>query len=147
LRLVQIQISVLYLAAVWAKMRGTTWNDGTAVSYAFRMEDLERFPVPGFVTDTVVIANLLTYGTLAAELAIGILVWNRILRPWVLLVGIGLHLGIDYSTRVGFFSYAVLVAYIAFVPPERATALILGARDRLARLTVPSWIPLARRSE
>jgi Vitamin K-dependent gamma-carboxylase len=147
LRLVQVQISVLYLAAVWAKVRGTTWNDGTAVSYAFRMADLERFPVPGFVTDTVLIANILTYGTLAVELSLGILVWNRVLRPWVLLLGVGLHLGIDYSTRVGFFSWAVLVAYIAFVPPERATALILGARDRLARPTLPSWIPLARRSE
>jgi Vitamin K-dependent gamma-carboxylase len=147
LRLVQIQVSVLYVAAVWAKVRGTTWNDGTAVSYAFRMEDLERFPVPGFVTDTVLIANFLTYGTLAVELALGILVWNRVLRPWVLLLGVGLHLGIDYTTRVGFFSWAVLVAYIAFIPPERAREFILGTRDRLAGLTIPSWVPLARRSE
>jgi Vitamin K-dependent gamma-carboxylase len=147
LRLVQIQVSVLYVAAVWAKVRGTTWNDGTAVSYAFRMEDLERFPVPGFVTDTVLIANVLTYGTLAVELALGILVWNRVLRPWVLLLGVGLHLGIDYTTRVGFFSWAVLVAYVAFIPPERARAFILGTRDRLAGLTIPSWVPLARRSE
>jgi HTTM domain len=147
LRLVQIQVSVLYLAAVWAKVRGTTWNDGTAVSYAFRMADLERFPVPHFVTDTVLIVNLLTYGTLAIELSLGVLVWNRVLRPWVLLLGVSLHLGIDYTTRVGFFSYAVLVAYVAFIPPERATWLFLATRDRLARLERPSWIPLARRSE
>jgi hypothetical protein len=111
------------------------------------MEDLERFPVPGFVTDTVLISNFLTYGTLAVELALGILVWNRVLRPWVLLLGIGLHLGIDYTTRVGFFSWAVLVAYVAFIPPERARAFIFGARDRLTGLTIPSWVPLARRSE
>jgi hypothetical protein len=140
-------VSVIYLFAVWAKVRGETWNDGTAVAYAFRMEDLERFPIPNFMTDTVIIANLLTYGTLAIELSIAILVWNRVLRPWVLLLGVSLHLGIDFATRVGFFSYAVFVAYVAFIPPERATALILGARDRLAKLTVPSWIPLARRSE
>ena len=42
----------------------------------------------GFVTDTVLIANVLTYGTLAVELALGILVWNRVLRPWVLLLGV-----------------------------------------------------------
>jgi hypothetical protein len=147
LRLVQIQVSVLYLAAVWAKVRGTTWNDGTAVSYAFRMADLERFPVPHFITDTVLIVNLMTYGTLAVELAIGILVWNRVLRPWVLLLGVFLHLGIDFTTRVGFFSYAVFVAYVAFIPPERATWLILATRDRLARLELPGWVPLARRSE
>jgi hypothetical protein len=147
LRLVQVQVSILYLSAVWAKVRGVTWNDGTAVSYAFRIEDVARFPVPGFVTDSLVLANLLTYGTLAVELSIGILVWNRVLRPWVLLLGIGLHLGIDYAVRVGFFSYAVLVAYIVFIPPEAARSFILATRDRAVRLTLPRWAPLARRSE
>jgi vitamin K-dependent gamma-carboxylase-like protein len=147
LRLVQVQVSILYLAAVWAKVRGVTWNDGTAVSYAFRIDDIARFPVPGFVTDSLVLANLLTYGTLAVELSIGILVWNRVLRPWVLLLGIGLHLGIDYAVRVGFFSYAVLVAYIVFIPPEAARSFILATRDRVARLTLPRWAPLARRPE
>jgi hypothetical protein len=147
LRLVQVQVSILYIAAVWAKVRGVTWNDGTAVSYAFRIDDIARFPVPGFVTDSLVLANLLTYGTLAVELSIGILVWNRVLRPWVLLLGIGLHLGIDYAVRVGFFSYAVLVAYIAFVPPDSARSLILSTRDWAAQLTLPRWAPLARRPE
>jgi HTTM domain len=132
LRLVQIQVSILYLSAVWAKVRGSTWNDGTAVSYAFRVGDIARFPVPDFVTDSLLIVNLLTYGTLAVELSLGILVWNRVLRPWVLLAGIALHLGIDYAVRVGFFSYAVFVAYIAFLPPQTASALILSTRDRLA---------------
>ena len=132
LRLVQVQVSILYLAAVWEKVRGSSWNDGTAVSYAFRIDDIARFPVPDFVTDSLLIVNLLTYGTLAVELALGILVWNRVLRPWVLLAGIALHLGIDYSVRVGFFSYAIFVAYIAFLPPQTASALILSTRDRLA---------------
>jgi hypothetical protein len=147
LRLVQVQVSILYLSAVWAKVRGVTWNDGTAVSYAFRIDDVARFPVPGFVTDSLVLANLLTYGTLAVELSIGILVWNRVLRPWVLLLGVGLHLGIDYAVRVGFFSYAVLVAYIVFIPPEAARSLILATRDRVARLTLPRWAPVARPPE
>jgi uncharacterized membrane protein YphA (DoxX/SURF4 family) len=147
LRLVQVQVSILYITAVWDKVRGSTWNDGTAVSYALRIGDLERFPVPGFVTDSLILANLMTFGTLAIEFALAILVWNRVLRPWVLLLGVLLHLGIDYGVRVGFFSWAVFVAYVAFIPPERARAFILGTRDRLAGLTIPPWVPLARRSE
>jgi hypothetical protein len=147
LRLVQVQVSILYVAAVWAKVRGVTWNDGTAVSFALRIGDLQRLPVPGFITDSLVISNLLTFGTLAIELAIGILVWNRILRPWVLLLGVSLHLGIDYSVRVGFFSWAVLVAYIVFIPPDSARSFILATRDRFTRLTLPRWAPLARRPE
>ena len=132
LRLIQIQLSVLYIAAVWWKARGTTWHEGTAVSYAFRIEDIARFDVPNFVTDSLLIANVLTFGTLAVELALGILVWNRVLRPWVLLVGVALHIGIDLAVRVGFFSYAVFVLYLAFIPPETMKAWVLAVRDRLA---------------
>ena len=139
LRLIQVQVSLLYFFAVWAKLRGDTWNDGTAVSYAFRIEDLERFPVPGFVTDSLLLVNLLTYGTLAVELALAILVWNGKLRPWVLLLGVGLHLGIDYAVRVGFFSYAALVAYIAFLPPETVRSWVYRLRDRAARSRL-SWL-------
>jgi hypothetical protein len=130
LRLMQVQLSVLYIATAWTKMRGTTWNDGTAVSYALRVGDLERFPVPHFVTDSVLIANFMTYGTLAIEVALGVLVWNRRARPWVLGLGVALHLGIDYSMRVGFFTAAILVLYIAFVPPETASRIVLAVRDR-----------------
>lgn len=139
LRLIQVQVSLLYFFAVWEKLRGETWNDGTAVSYAFRIEDLERFPVPGFVTDSLLLVNLLTYGTLAVELSLAILVWNRKLRPWALLLGVGLHLGIAYAVRVGFFSVASLVAYIAFLPPETVSEWVYRLRDRTARSRL-AWI-------
>jgi hypothetical protein len=147
LRLVQVQISIVYLTAVWDKVRGATWNDGTAVSYALRIEDLERFPVPAFVTDSLILANFMTFGTLAIEFALAVLVWNRVLRPWVLLLGVTLHLGIDYGVRVGFFSWAILVAYVAFIPPEAARSFILGTRDRFANLTLPGRPTVLRRSE
>ena len=42
----QIQLSILYLSGLWVKLQGTTWNDGTAVSYAMRITDLRRFAAP-----------------------------------------------------------------------------------------------------
>jgi uncharacterized membrane protein YphA (DoxX/SURF4 family) len=141
LRLIQVQVSLLYFFAVWQKVRGQTWNDGTAVSYALRIEDLERFPVPDFITDSLFVVNLLTFGTLAVELALAILVWNRKLRPWVLLAGVSLHLGIDYAVRVGFFSYAALVAYVAFLPPETVSAWVYRLRDRAARSPLAWLLP------
>jgi hypothetical protein len=134
LRLLQVQVSILYLAAVWAKVRGVTWNDGTAVSYAMRLEDMERFQLPIGVTQSELVANVMTYGTLAAEFALGVLIWNRRLRPYVLLAGVGLHLSIDLTMRIGFFSWAVFVAYLAFVPPEWAERVIERAREMRARL-------------
>lgn len=131
LRLLQIQLSVLYVSTVWTKVRGINWNDGTAVSYANRLDDLARFPLPSFMTDSVMVSNVLTFGTLAVELSLGILIWNRVLRPYVIALGVGLHAGIDYSIRVGFFSYAIFACYVAFIPPETASRAILATRDRL----------------
>jgi hypothetical protein len=125
LRLIQVQVSLLYLATVWAKLQGSTWPGGTAVAYAFRLEDLARFPVPD-VMQYVAVAHLLTWAVLAIELSIGLLVWVGRLRPWVLLAGVCLHLGIEYRLRVGFFSWAILTSYLAFVPAARAERVLDG---------------------
>jgi hypothetical protein len=133
LRLMQLQVSFVYLNSVWAKVRGTTWNDGTAVSYALRIGDLHRLPVPSFLTSSELLANFLTYGALAIELSMATLVWNRKARPYVLLAGVSLHLGIDWGITVGFFSYAILLYYLAFLPPEAVSTQVLRLRDRVLR--------------
>ena len=140
LRLIQIQLSVVYLSTVWQKARGSYWTDGTAVSYALRLEDLQRFPVPAPVSDSLTLANVATFGTLATELALAVLVWSRRARPWVLGLGVALHLSIEYSLRVGFFSFAMLACYVAFISPEAAKAAILAGRDRLGRRRPPDFL-------
>jgi hypothetical protein len=133
LRLMQVQLSVIYLASVWAKVRGVTWNDGTAVSFALRVEDLARFPVPDAFGTTPILANLLTYGTLAVELGVAILIWVPGVRLFAAAGGVLLHVGIDYALTVGFFSMAMLILYLAFLPPETANRFVLWLRGRLAR--------------
>ncbi|MGB2875592.1 MAG: HTTM domain-containing protein [Gaiellaceae bacterium] len=133
MRLLQIQFSAVYLFAVWAKVRGTTWNNGTAVSFAFRITDIARFPVPSFITHSLLISNLLTFGTLAVELSLALLVWNRKLRPWILLAGLGLHLGIEYAIRVCFYGLAILSLYLIWIPSERIETAMVALRSRLAR--------------
>jgi hypothetical protein len=108
------------------------WRNGTAVSYALRITDIHRFATPDFLTDSVVLSELLTYGTLALEVSLGILVWNRAARPWVLALGISMHVGIDLYILVGFFSFAMIVTYIAFIPAEAASRRIIALRDRFA---------------
>ena len=133
LRLAQIQLSVIYLATVWEKAAGVLWRDGVAVSYALRIGDIVRLPVPSFITDSPVLVEMATYGTLVAELGIGVLVWNRAARPWVLALGVLLHLSIELTLAVGFFSLGMLTLYLAFLPPHRAEQVLLAARDRFQR--------------
>jgi len=133
LRLMQVQLSILYITAVWAKLQGQAWNDGSAVHYAFSAGDIHRFPLPNFLVNDPLIVNLETYGTLAIEASLGILVWKRALRPWALLAGVFLHLSIDYAITVSFFSYVMLVSYVAWVSPRWLDAKLFALRSRFAR--------------
>jgi uncharacterized membrane protein YphA (DoxX/SURF4 family) len=131
LRLVQVQVSVMYVVAAVSKLAGAHWRDGTAVSYPLRLPAMTRVNLPHELTASPLAAHVLTWGVVGTELAIGLLVWHRRARPWVLGAGILLHLGIELTLRVGFFSWVVLACYLAFVPPERAARLLTRASGRL----------------
>lgn len=124
MRLLQLHLGVGYLLSAWGKVRGSTWRDGTAVGEALRIEDLQRFVAPEWLFDQDAVIALLTWGSLAFEATFVLLVWNRRLRPWVLGAGVLFHLGIDVFLDVGYFSLAMWISYLAFVPPEVADRIV-----------------------
>lgn len=130
MRMLQVQVSIIYVSAVWAKVAGAPWREGTATTFALRMLDQLRFPTPSFVSSSTLLTEWMTFGTLLVELSVGILVWNRRARPWVLGAGALMHLGIEISIMVGFFSIAMWCLYLVFVPPETAERWLLAGRDR-----------------
>ena len=134
IRLMQLQLSVIYLASVRWKVSGTTWQDGTAVAYALRLRDMLIVPVPQWFIDNPLLINIATWGALAVELSVGVLVWNRLLRPWVLLAGVLMHASIMLTMGVGFFTPAMFVLYLAFVPAERVCDIPLSLRSRFSSL-------------
>lgn len=125
-RLMQVQLSLIYLSAVREKFTGWTWNDGTAVSYTLRLPDLAAFPVPAWLTTDPLLMNLATWGTLVLELGLGILIWNHRWRWWLLAGGIIMHTLILLSVAVAFFTVAMFVLYIAFIPPDVASRRLPG---------------------
>ena len=146
LRLIQVQLSVVYVATVWAKVRGNDWNDGTAVSYALRLDDLARIGAPEWFATSEVVSNLLTFGTLAVEASLAILVWNRKARPWVLAAGVLMHGLIAINIMVGFFTMAILIAYLSFTPADSMERLLSRLRARYASRAAPASRELDRAS-
>jgi hypothetical protein len=134
IRLMQIQVSVLYLASVRWKLSGAAWPEGTAVAYALRLKDMLIAPVPQWFIENPLLINVATWGALAVELSLGVLVWNCRLRPWVLLAGVGMHTSIMLTMGVGFFTPAVFVLYLAFISPERVRELPRSLRSRFSSL-------------
>jgi hypothetical protein len=71
----------------------------------------------------LLLVNLATWGTLALELALGVLVWNRRLRPWVLAAGVIMHMMIMITIAMAFFSLAMFVLYLAWISPDTVERL------------------------
>jgi hypothetical protein len=123
LRLLQLQVMVIYFFAFWSKS-GDLWRDGTAVSTVFRIGDLARFDSPEWLVSNVIIIALFTWGALAIELSLSMLLWVKRLRPFLIVLGISLHVFIDVFIIVGFFGPLMVTGLMAFTDAERIDRLV-----------------------
>ena len=135
IRLLQVQLSLIYLVSVQAKLSGgKSWADGSAVFYAWRTDGRwALLPTPEWLSANAILVNALTWGTLVIELAIAVLVWNRRWRFWVLAAGVVMHVTMMLNMNVGFFSVAMFVLYLAFVPADALQDYAGQAEDQVAR--------------
>lgn len=116
-RMIQIQLSLVYLATFWQKTLGATWIDGTALYYVYNLDQFHRFPLPSLVQDPMLI-RLQTWITLAIEFSLGTLIWIRELRYPLLAIGLALHLALEYSMNIPLFQWIILSTYVTFIEPE-----------------------------
>ena len=143
LRLLQLQVSAIYLFSVTAKLRGGTWNEGTAVGIALQLEDLQRLVVPESLASSLVVSSWLTYGTLVVEAALVVGLWSTRWRYPVMAAGAAVHLGIEATLLIGWFSWAILASYLAFVPADHVRAAVrrVGGRGEREVTALPTQRP------
>lgn len=134
MRILRLQLAVVYLSTVFEKLRGQTWTEGTATFRAFGLKNMQRFPLPGFLATNGVAHNLLTWATLVLEVAVPILLFNPKWRRKAAFVGFCFHMGIEYTLRVGIFSWVMMVCYLAFFTREDVQLTIAYWRSKVQRL-------------
>lgn len=118
LRLVQIQITIIYVSSVWEKLNGSEWLDGTAIYYISRLDDsFGRLPVPGFLFQSLAAIKCMTWAVLVIECLIPIGLWFKETRRAALWMAVGFHLATDYSMNLFLFHPIMLVGLLAFVDP------------------------------
>ncbi|MGV3774525.1 MAG: HTTM domain-containing protein [Verrucomicrobiales bacterium] len=126
MRLLQIQLCLIYLYTFTWKVMGSMWLDGTAVYYTARLQEFWRFHTP-YIFEHMWTIKLWTWATLVLEFALGAFLWIKELRYPILLGGVLLHLGIDYSMNIPLFGQLMICFYILFVDPadiDRAMAWV-----------------------
>jgi hypothetical protein len=150
--MIQLELSLVYFVGFCWKVAGAMWVQGTALSYIYRLDELQRFPLPSwFLNETLM--KLATWFTLVLEFALGVLLWIREIRYYLLAIGLVFHLSIEYSMNIPMFQWDVLTAYVLFIdaadlkrvwnwisnhvrpfPGERLTVIYDGSSQRLRRV-------------
>jgi uncharacterized membrane protein YphA (DoxX/SURF4 family) len=115
-RLMQIQLSVIYLKSVYWKLKGHTYRSGIAMYYVVQNNNYKRFSVPSFFLQKPFV-YVLTWGALFVEFAIGIGIWISEFRNPLILTGFGLHLAIEYILNVHLFSWFMMAVLVLFIDP------------------------------
>ena len=129
LRLVQLQVMVVYIFAFWSKS-GNEWREGIAVSTALRLHDLQRIGELDVLVENIWVVAVLTWGTMVVELMLGTLLWYKPLRPMLIVLGVLLHLSIDGLLLVGFFGLTMIGGLMTFLDGDTIEQSVRAKRQR-----------------
>lgn len=127
LRLIQIQMTVIYLSAGISKLAGQSWWDGSAMFRVSRMEHYGgRQWLPMFWTETPWTMQWATWIGLAIELSLPVLLWVKPTRRLAIVLGIVFHLAIESILNLFLFEWIMILGLLSFwdrVPsPSAVTA-------------------------
>lgn len=115
LRLLQVQLCVVYFFSGCGKMFGASWWEGTALWGAVANGQYRTLDLTGLARHPLV-TNALTLGTLFWEVAYPAIVWPRLTRRLALGLAVAVHLGIGLAMGMLEFGLAMITANLAFVP-------------------------------
>jgi hypothetical protein len=130
--MIQIQTAAIYLFTAVSKLSGASWWDGTAVYYATRLWDFERF---GFdpVFNSLTAMKIVTWTSIVLEIALGTLIWIPFLRIPLILLGITFHLCIEFSMNIPWFEWIMIILLIGMWPADRTFFPLVSRRVKPAQ--------------
>jgi hypothetical protein len=118
LRVMQIHLCVIYLAAGLDKASGGQWWSGEAIWQAVSQPAFSTFDLRWMARYSW-IPMLAGWGTLVVEIGYAFLIWPRLTRRVWFMATLGLHLGIGLFMGLVFFSTVmVLLTGCLFMIPE-----------------------------
>jgi hypothetical protein len=138
LRLLQMQVCLIYFQSAVIKCQGGLWNKGTVIHYIVFLREFRMFDFE-WLANYPLLINAMTHGALLIEFALGFWLWFRPTRRYVILCGIMLHMGIRPILNVPGFGEILISMYMTFLAPDELDAVLrfFDPRRLLARLGIP----------
>ncbi|MGD6753197.1 HTTM domain-containing protein [Streptomyces sp. BH105] len=139
LLVVMVEACLIYATAGWYKIQGSRWQDGTAVYYPLHLDYFSPWPALGDLLTTFgPMVLLVTYGTVAVQVAFPFTVFNRRLKNVLLVFMMLEHAVIAVVLGLPFFSLAMIAADAVFLPTSflvRIGGWVARARSRVFSAT------------
>jgi Vitamin K-dependent gamma-carboxylase len=144
-RMIQLQLSFMYVVAFLLKIKGAPWLEGTALFYVYHLDELRHFPLPAWFFRPIVL-KLGAWSALALEFSLGVLIWVKEFRYVLLALGLLFHLWLEYSLNIPLFQWDVLSAYVLFIDAGDLSRVWSAIRARTASVLpgLEIWTGLAR---
>ncbi|MGW7223063.1 HTTM domain-containing protein [Streptomyces sp. NPDC054826] len=114
---IMAEACLIYATAGWYKVQGSRWQDGTAVYYPLQLEYFSPWPALGdLLSASGTLVMLVTYGTVAVQVAFPFTLFNRRVKNVLLAAMITEHAAIAVVLGLPFFSLAMIAADAVFLP-------------------------------
>ena len=123
IRLMQIQMAVLFFYSAIGKLKGDEWWNGDAVWYVFANIDYYNRPLLDLFAAHYWLANLATYLPIVIEIAFPFLIWQQATRSYLLAAAVFLHLQFALLLGLIYFSFVMVMGHVSFVRQEWLTRL------------------------
>ncbi|WP_306332299.1 HTTM domain-containing protein [Streptomyces sp. KL118A] len=144
LLVIMVEACLIYATAGWYKIQGSRWQDGTAVYYPLNLDYFSPWPaLSELLSSHGIMVLLVTYGTVAVQVAFPFTLFNRRVKNVLLAVMIVEHSVIAVVLGLPFFSLAMIAADAVFLPTSFLRRL--GGWAARARSGAVSRLPLPRR--
>lgn len=117
-RLIQLHLAGLCLTIGLNMLAGEVWWSGEALWWLIARTESRLVDLTG-LSHTFLIVNVWTHSVVAYQLAFGLLAWNRLARPLLLLLGVLVWISLAAVTGLVAWCTIMLVASLAFVEPEQ----------------------------
>ncbi|WP_030790399.1 HTTM domain-containing protein [Streptomyces sp. NRRL S-920] len=148
LLVIMVEACLIYATAGWYKIQGSRWQDGTAVYYPLNLDYFSPWhALSELLSSNGLILMLVTYGTVAVQVAFPFTLFNRRVKNVLLAAMIFEHAVIAVVLGLPFFSLAMITADAVFLPESflrRVGGWVARARGALISRTPLSRTPLSR---
>jgi predicted DCC family thiol-disulfide oxidoreductase YuxK len=127
LRLIQIHLCLMYAMSGLSKLQSPNWWNGSAFAQLLGYSEFRPLDLTWLAAYPHLLMTL-THAAVALEIGYAALIWVRPLRPLILALTIGLHLGIMIMMGLYEFAGAMIAANLAFVSGPWVRGFLFGGK-------------------